>query len=139
MQQTDIVRQAQDPAKLMPACAIQQHDGMCTWCDVTTDLDQMQVHRLGIGFRQDKGGADAAGWADGAKNVGPVVALIARCGRPRPLFAPDVGQAALLADARFILPPEFDWFATGFGRNGIRDQRGEVFLCASCADGSAWG
>jgi hypothetical protein len=139
MQQADIARQAQNSAKLMPACAIQQHDGVCARCDVTRDLGQMQVHCLGIGFGQDKRCADAAGWTDSAKDVGPVVAPIARCGRPGPLFAPDVGQAALLADARFILPPEFDWLAASLGRDDISDQRGKVFLCASCAEGSACG
>jgi hypothetical protein len=32
----------------------------------------------------------------------------------------------LLADARFILPPEFDWLAASLRRSGISHQCGEV-------------
>jgi hypothetical protein len=37
----------------------------------------MQVHGLAIGHRQDEGGADVAGRADGAEQIAPVVVLVA--------------------------------------------------------------
>ena len=139
MQQADVVRKVQLPAELMPPGAIQQQDGMRARRDMAADLNQMQVHRLGIGLGQDKGGAGAARRTDRAEDVGPVIALIARRRRPGALFRPDVGQAALLADACFILPPELDRLAAGLGRDGVSDQCGKVFLCASCAELSACG
>ena len=96
-------------------------------------------HGLGIGLRQDKGGAGAARRTDRAEDTGPIVALIAQRRRPCALFRPDVGQAALLADTCFILPPELDRLAPGLGRDGVSDQCGKVFLCASCAKLSACG
>lgn len=52
-------------------------------CDAATDLGQMQVHRFGIGIGQHEGRADAARRTNGAKQIGRVVALIARRARPR--------------------------------------------------------
>jgi hypothetical protein len=109
------VREVQLAAEPMPPGAIQQQDGMRASRDMAADLNQMQVHRLGIGLRQDKGCAGAARRTDRAEDVGPVIALIARRRRPGALFRPDVGQAALLADACFILPPELDRLAAGLG------------------------
>ena len=133
------MRDVQLSAELMPPGAIQQQDGVCASRDMAADLNQMQVHRLGIGLRQDKGCAGAARRTDRTEDIGPIVALIARCRRPGALFRPDVGQAALLADPCFILPPEFDRLAAGLGRNGVSDQCGKVFLCASWAELSACG
>ena len=57
MQQADVVREVQLPAGPMPPGAIQQQDGMRASRDMAADFNQMQVHGLGIGLRQDKGGA----------------------------------------------------------------------------------
>ena len=126
VQQADVVREVPLPAEPMPPDAIQQQDGMRASRDMAADLNQMQVHRLGIGLRQDEGCAGAARRTDRAEDVGPVIALIARRRRPGALFRPDVGQAALLADACFILPPELDRLAAGRGRDGVSDQCGKV-------------
>jgi hypothetical protein len=54
-------------------------------------------------------------------------------GQPRP----DAGQAALLTNARLILPPQLDRpTLCGSGDRG-GNQVGEVFLCAFCAAASA--
>jgi hypothetical protein len=127
VEQADVGWQAQDPAKLMPSGTIQQHDRVCARCDVAADLDQMQIHRLGVGLGQDECRTDAPCRTDGTEDVGPVVALVARRRRPGALFAPDVGQAALLANARFVLPPEFDRLAASLGRDDISDQCGKVY------------
>ena len=99
----------------------------------------MQVHRIGVGIGQNEAGADTARRADGAEDVRPIIAAVARCGRTRAPLRPDVGQGALLTDPRFVLPPELDRLAAGLGRNDGGDQSGMVFLCASWASGSASG
>ena len=99
----------------------------------------MQVHRFGVDLGQHQGGTDPARGADRAEQIGPLVALIARRPRAAALLSPDVGQAALLTDPRFVLPPQFDRLAAGMLRNDSGDQFGEVFLCASCAAASCSG
>jgi len=88
---------------------------------------QVQVHRLGVGAGQDEGGGGAAGGADRAKDVGPFVTLIARRARTRSPLGPDAGQRALLADARFVLEPDFDGLSFGVIRDGLRGGGAEVF------------
>jgi hypothetical protein len=95
----------QPTAELMPAGAIQHDDRMRTRRDPAADLGQMQVHGFGIGLRQHQSRANTARRTNGAEDVRPVVALIARRGRPAALPGPDMGQAALLADTGFVLPP----------------------------------
>ena len=72
---------------------------------MSADFRQMQVHGFGVDLGQDQTDADTAGRTDRAKNVGPIVALIARRARPTAPLGPNVSQAALLADAGFVLPP----------------------------------
>ena len=60
---------------------------------------------MGIGARQNEPSADAAVRADGAEQIGRLVALVARCCGSAAAFRPDTGQAALLADAGLVLPP----------------------------------
>lgn len=123
----------------MPSGTIQDDDGMSARCDLRADLRQVQVHCVGIDMRQDQRRANAPGRTDGAENVGPFVSLIARLARTAARFRPDVGQAALLADPRFVLPPEFDRLAASAGRKGGVHQVGKVFLCAACASPSCAG
>src|SRR6202012_6025994 len=114
-------------------------DGMGARCDLCADFRQVQVHCVAIDVRQDQRRANAPGRTDGAENVGPFVSLIARLARTAARFRPDIGQAALLADSGFVLPPEFDRLATGAGGNDGADQLGKVFLCAACASASCAG
>ena len=55
----------------MPARTVEGDDGMRAGCDLGTDLGQMQVHRVAVGMRYHQSGADAAGRAGGAEQVGP--------------------------------------------------------------------
>jgi hypothetical protein len=130
-QQADVARQPEFAAKLVPARAVQRDDGVRAGDDVRADFCQVKVHRLGVDRRQHESGADATRGADGAKQIGPVVSLVARCAGTATLVGPDVGQAALLADAGFVLPPELDRLATCMLGDGGGDQLGKVFLCAS--------
>jgi hypothetical protein len=47
------------------------------------DLAEMEVHGLAVGVGHHQGGADGALRADGAEQVGPLVAAVARGARPR--------------------------------------------------------
>jgi hypothetical protein len=94
---------------------------------------------MGVDIRQDQRRTDAAGEADGAEDVGPLVALVSWLAWAAAFLRPDVSQAALLANAGFVLPAELDRLALGVLWNDGRDEGGKVFLCASCADPSCSG
>src|SRR6202045_3693494 len=74
----------------MPAGAIEQHNGMVARRDVATDLGEMQVHHLAVGYRQDEGDAGIARGTDSAEQIRPIVALVARCPRSAAALVPKV-------------------------------------------------
>jgi len=75
----------------MPACAVQRHNGMSAWRDVTTDLGEMQVHPFCVGIGKNETGCEPAFGADRAEQIGPVVALVARRGGTAAALGPDAG------------------------------------------------
>jgi hypothetical protein len=81
--------------------------------DAAGDLGEMVVHRAGVGEGHDEARGDAALRADGAEDVGPLVAGVARRPRPRAALRPDPGQRALLADPRLVLEPDLERSAPG--------------------------
>ena len=121
------------------ARAIENESGMAAWSDLAADLGQMQRHDLSVGGWDNEGCRGAALRTDGAEDVGPFVALIARGTGPCSTLGPDAGQRPLLADARLILEPDFDRLALGVVGEPCRDRCGEVFLKASCTASSVWG
>jgi hypothetical protein len=92
--------------------------------------------RLTVGMTN---GTGAARRADGAEEVGPGEPPVALDPRARAAPGPDAGQRALLADARFILKPDFNRPAGKLRRDRGARQLGEVFLKASCASRSVCG
>ena len=124
--QGDIAGHDEAIAAVIP-CAIKENCGMGTGAHHLADGVEMQPHDLGIGFGRDDGCSNGAAWASGSEEIGPTVALIPRRAWAGSAFGPDAGQGALLADAGFVLEPDFDWLATGlFGER--RSQRfGKVF------------
>jgi hypothetical protein len=94
-----------DARRHVPACLIDQEDGVGTGRDGLGDLDEMQVHRLGIAGGQDQSRALALSWADGTEDIGRGRALIAGSTRASAAFGPPAGDLVLLANARFILEP----------------------------------
>jgi hypothetical protein len=58
-------------------------------CDVAADFFEMHGHNFGVGDRRDEGCGGAALRANGPKNVGPFVTLIARRTGARAAFGPD--------------------------------------------------
>src|SRR6202034_1341859 len=64
-------------------------DGVSTGCDALADFGQVQAHQLGVDGRQYKRCSDGPRRADGAEDIGPVMALIAWCRRPGASPCPD--------------------------------------------------
>ncbi len=99
----------------------------------------MQIHGFGTDDRQHQCGADAARRTNGAKYVGPGIALIAGRAGPAAFVSPDVGQTALLANPGFILPPQLYGLVARVLWDSRSNQLGKVFFCASCVAGSCTG
>jgi hypothetical protein len=91
----------------MIAGAVEDDDGVSALGHGFADFGEVQVEGRGVGARQHQGGADPARRTGGPEDVGPVIAPVARRARPRALLRPDPGQRALLADASFVLEPDF--------------------------------
>ncbi len=103
--------------------------------DSLADDVQMGLHRLGLHVGHGKPCPDAAGRADGPKEVGALVALIGRlawsCSAPGPL----THQAILLADPGLVLEPDLDGPAAGHARQVRLQGFREVFLYAAITSG----
>jgi hypothetical protein len=67
------------------------------------DFIEVEPHRLGVGVGQGKRRSDAAGWADGAEQVGVVLARVSGLARPGSAPGPLPELAVLLADASLVL------------------------------------
>ena len=120
----------------MPACAIDGDHSVCARRDVSADLGKVEVHGAGVDVGQHQRRADTTRWTDGAEEIGPRIAAVARCCWSRAALGPEPGQRALLADPCFILPPELDRLAPRVFRDRGGDQVGKVFLCVSWASAS---
>ena len=110
---------------------IDEEDGVGAWCHLGRDFIQMPLHGLGVAVGQDEGRPDTTLGTDGAKDIDRLGALVP--GRPGPgsPWRPAPGDLVLLADPRFVLPPEF-YLGIGRERGSDRRQRGgEVFLKSS--------
>ena len=127
MEQGDVVRKLQLPAVLMPSRAVQSEYGVVAGQDSGADLGEVPVHHVDVHGGQDECDADIAGWAEGAEDVGPLVAEVPGPAWPAALGGPDVCQGSLLANTGFVLPPQFDRFVAGVLRDRAGDQVGKVF------------
>ena len=112
---------------------------MGTLCNGVADLVEMKLHGMGVGFWHHDGRPDAPRRADGAEQIGILIALIGGLTRPRTFARPEADKAVLLANARFILEPDFDRFSgLQLGYVGL-ECAGEVFLKASIVLASCLG
>ena len=90
---------------------------------------EVLVHGVDAARWHDQGGAGAAPGGDGAEQVRPGEPPVALDPRARAAPGPDGrGQRALLADAGFILKPDFNWPAGKLRRDRGACQLGKVFL-----------
>jgi hypothetical protein len=128
LEQCDVVGDAQLAACFMPASPIDDHQSMRAGGHFGANLDQMQVHHLGVGAGQDERRAGPACRADRPKQIGPGIALVAGCWGTRAALGPEPGQGALLSDAGFILPPQIQRLGLGVRRQRIVYEGGEVAL-----------
>jgi hypothetical protein len=103
VQQAEVIGNKPIATGPVPAGTVENKHGMRTGTNLQADLLQMQLHRPGIGLGQHQCGAMIALGAHGTEDIGPLVALIPWHARTGTAFCPNVGQRALLADARFIL------------------------------------
>ena len=119
----------------MPAGLIEQHDGMGAGRDQSADLFEMGLHRRGVAPGHDQAGRFALLGADRPEDVGGLGALVVRRAGSCTTTRPAPGQLVLLADAGFILEPDFE---LGAGAEAPFDptQLGrEVFLNLAMACG----
>jgi len=115
----------------VPPGLVEQHDRVRAGRDVTGDLVEMLLHRLGIGRRHRQGGAEVAGGTDRAEQIRALVALVGRLARAGSLARPLVDEAVLLADPHLILEPQLDPGAERQRLHNLRHLAGEIFLKVS--------
>ena len=102
-------------------------------------LLKVKLHGVSVGKGQRQACADAAHGADGAKQIGALVALIGGLRGPRSAPRPLSHAAVLLADARFVLEPDLDAFAARYAAEMRREDAREVFLKAAMVSPSCFG
>ena len=112
---------------------------MCAARDSAADLVEMMLHRFGVGMRHHHRCARASRRADGAEKVCAFIALIGRQGGTCALPRPDARLPVLLADAAFVLEPDFDLLATWQAAKMGAQGDGEVFLNMSMTFASCCG
>jgi len=105
--------------------------------DVARDLVEVELHHLGVG--QGERRPDPACGADRAEQIGVVIALVSGLPRSRPAPGPLPNLAVLLADASFVLKPDFDWRRFRQPLEMSLQRAGEVFLNASTIRSSCAG
>jgi hypothetical protein len=115
----------------VPAGAVTQHDRASAWRYLRADFLKVQVHHLGVCSGCNYRSPDTAARADRPEDIDGITAIVAHHQRPRtdrslalPFHPaspdgtfgkcrPNIGVGALLADADFVLKPNFDWRAAG--------------------------
>lgn len=123
----------------MPSGSIHDEQGDRSSRDAPADFSEMQGHGFDVDGRQHQSGANAAGWANGAEQIGPGKAPVTLRARTASAPGPDPGQRALLPNPCFILEPDLDGLAIGALAERFQGSGCEVFLKASWASGSDCG
>jgi hypothetical protein len=92
----------------VPSGAVEQQQGMGARGDVARDFVEVELHHVSFGVGQREGGADTAGRADRAKQIGVVVALVGGLPGSCSASGPLPNLAVLLADPGLVFKPDFD-------------------------------
>ena len=112
----------------VPSGAVEQQNGVGALGDVARDFVEMELHREGVGEGQRERRALAPRRADRAEEIGVLVTLVGGLARPRSAPGPLAHEAVFLADAGFVLEPDFDRrVLRQIGEMGAQRPR-EVFL-----------
>src|SRR4028119_658795 len=98
--------------------------------DGAGDFIEVELHGFGIGEGQSQGSARAAGWADRAKQIGALIALVGWLSGPRSALSPLPYEAILLADPRLVLEPDLDRLSLG-DAGQVGAQGGGEFLSST--------
>lgn len=77
-------------------------------CDMARDFIEMELHHFRVDMGERQRGALPPGWTDCAEKIGVCIALIGRLTRPRSTLRPLAHETVLLADAGFVLEPDFN-------------------------------
>jgi hypothetical protein len=99
----------------------------------------VELHHVGVGVGQSERGADAAGRADRAEQIGVVVALVGGLPWPRSAPGPLPNLAILLANAGLVFKPDFNRRRFGQAFEMSLQRAREVFLNASTIRSSCAG
>lgn len=104
---------------------------MGTVLDVPADLVDVELHGEGVGKRQRQAGTFPLCWADGAEQIGVLVALVGRLPWPGSSFCPEPDYPVLLAYACLVLEPNLDRLTLGKMPDMSGQRPREVFLNAA--------
>ena len=115
----------------VPAGAVEEQDGVGAAGDGPADLVEMGLHGLGVGEGHGEGRADTARRADGAEQVGAIVALVGRLARAGAAPGPLPDEPVLLSDPGLVLEPDLDRFALWDVGEMRLQRRRKVFLNAA--------
>jgi hypothetical protein len=102
------------------------------------DFAEVKLHHVGVGVGQRERRANPTSGADGAEQIGVVVALVGRLARSRSALGPLAHEAVLLADAGLVRKPDFDRRRLGHVFEMSLQRAREIFLnastiCSPCA------
>ena len=112
---------------------------MHTGADRLGEFVEHRLHGGGTDRRQDERDAGIARRADGAEQVGGLVAEVAHPARPHALLVPPAAHPAGLADPGFVQEPDLEPLGLGVVAGDPGDQLGEFFLKRAWALRSASG
>jgi hypothetical protein len=128
--QAEVGWHSQALARLVPPGTVTDQHGMGLGADLVANLGQVYGHRFAADPGHDDGGAHGTARADRTEDVGRGMAVVANRRRTGAPQGPQIGQRALLADARLILEPDLDPLAGGLRRQDLCYTSGKVFLKA---------
>jgi hypothetical protein len=112
----------------VPAGPVEDERGVAPGRDRSRQLGQEQAHRRGRDLGQDQRDAGVPLGADGAEQVDRGEAVLAPPARAHAPLVPDVGGAALLADAGLVLEPQLDPRGLGMLGRDPAHHLGQAFL-----------
>jgi hypothetical protein len=90
----------------VPTRLIEHHDGVLVLVERRREAIEEELHRLGVGVRQDERETVVRAGLYGREDVGEREALVAQARRSLAPPPPDVARPALLPDACLVLEEE---------------------------------